>query len=1315
MKRILSVLLVAVMLFGALAGLLPGTAVKVQAEEIETGNVSYDRVAADAMEQTYASLKDKLFGVNKDPYLQNVLTVNVSGGDTYQLYCNPYTGEVIYYNATEENGISTNPYDFGNPDDGNEISDVVKEQLLSQVVVSYKGKDGNLKYMYSFTEAAKRGQIQVKTIKNGIRVQYSIGRENANYLMPGWITKEAFEKKIVAPLDKRKEELSAAYDGQLRYTSGSQKGDYTPYGIFVEEVYNKIVPDGVTYTLQDPNKPGAVKETMFKKYPITAKINDETGTNYAIYVVSEGLAPAQKSRIEALIKTYCPNYTYEDVLEDNEITGYESKAETPPFFKLALEYTINPATGALDIRLPSNGILYDETLFELEYISTLNYLGAGKMDTVTYGDYASQNGIAYGGDAKEEMLYDGYVFYPDGSGALFEYSDLYTDTKKTSIAWSGKVYGQDYAYYTVSGQHQEAVRLPVYGVINTDDVAEVPMLGADNNQLVDDNGKKLYDLVPVRSGFLAILEEGDALTSLSVSFGAARHNYASVYPTYYPRPKDTYDLADSVSVSGNTEWTVVADRKYTGSYRTRIELLSSNEANWVGMATKYREYLKGNGTLTPLANTASQIPLYLEAFGAIETTKQILSFPVTVNVPLTTFDNVGEIYDDLKNSGITNVNFKLTGFANGGMNANYPAKIKWEKAVGGKRGFRELIEKAETEGFGVYPEFDFLYLSHESSGDGVSLKKIGARTVDNRYCSKQIYDAVYQQFTSFFDMCVATNLIGGYYEKLATKLSKFDEGTFGLSLSTLGSDLNSNFDEDNPINREQAKQDIEQLLANVTKSYSVMLSGGNRYAINYADHILEMPLDSSNYRYASASVPFMAMVLHGYVNYAGNALNMSGDSEYNLLKSIENGAYPYYLLSYNTENAMLLKKDESLSKYYSIRYDIWRWKDSDAKTGDGTVIEQYRTLNAALADLQTAEMVDHKFIRGERNLKDYETAANKKALHDAVLAAVKAEIAARETDLFNLMKTERDIYLSAKKNDEDFCSFIESYVIGGYDVTIDPTATKWAKEFEGIDPTDTAAIAAKKAEIEERETLAAVLADFANALYADGVAKSYAEKVFDAYYNGDGLAELGVRLGLTVKVNADVDAIIAKADAFIGDALTDGEKAALWADVRTLIAANTDTGAGETILEELKVILGDVPTDEDAALFNKLVYAGFGDAKIAALATGFSKTVADTDALAALVKLCRDTRGFIMALVNDVTVDYDFNKTNSEATDGTNYVDTDYTLKDERLVMVTYEKQDGTLVRFVLNYNLFDVTVRIDGEPYVIPSYSFWRDPATIS
>ena len=1043
MKRILSTLLVAVMLFGTIVGLIPASTVRVYAASGE--DEGYMVAVENAVTKRYKSIKDKL---DNDKSMQLRLAVTADNGDVYKLYANQYTGEVIYYNEATGEAITTNPYDLCGLESAEnveaserrpEISLAVKERLMSQVVVSYKGKDGASKTMYSFTDAARNGQISIKPIATGIRVQYTIGRENATYLMPAWITTDRFEEEIVTPLNDYMAELQAALE------LDPLNEELTEAIVDLQFNIDKLTSDGATYTLFDPNKfAGAAEGTtehallleMQSSYPITAKTDPVTGKFYAIWTVADDLVPAQKKNIETLVRTYCPDYTYEDLEADNAFTGYVSKEETPPLFKLSLEYTINKEDGSLDIRLPANSILYDETLFQLESISTLNYMGAGHMSESTYDSYYEDHEgtvwddanafpskkDAYEGNRDGEYLMDGYVFYPDGSGAIFEFNDLYTKTNKPNVFWSGKIYGQDYAYYTVTGKNQEAIRLPVYGVVSTTSVSH----SADYK-----------DISTKQSGFLAILEEGEAMTNLAVAFGATTHHYASVYPIYYPRPKDTYDLADSISVSGNTEWTVVADRKYTGSYRTRVIMLSEDPSatyapSWVGMATAYRDYLKGNGVLNPITAEAvkEQIPLYIEAFGAYETTKQILSMPVDVKVPLTSFEDIMTIYNDLSTEeGIYNINFKLTGFANGGMLSTYPAKLKWEKAVGGKSGFRDLIALAEEKDFGVYPEFDFSYISNEAAFDGVSLKGLGARTVDNRYCSKQIYDAVYQQFTSYFDMCVSTNLIAKYYEKFSDKLSEYHEdGSFGLSVGTLGSDLNSNFDEDNPINREEAKEDIVKLLGSMKDSYkTLMINSGNSYALGYADHILNMPLTGSNFRYASASVPFMAMVLHGYVNYTGSPINMAGDTAFNLLKLIENGAYPYFQLSYNTENTMLLKKDEVLNKYYSIRYDIWRWADPDNKDeGDGEIVRQYKKLNEYLAELQRAEMVDHAFIIGERKLQPSEIAANKLALKNTVLAAVAAKIADSEAAFYNNLSGALTLRDTVAAYDADIYDYLQS-------------------------------------------------------------------------------------------------------------------------------------------------------------------------------------------------------------------------------------------------------------------------------------------------
>lgn len=49
----------------------------------------------------------------------------------------------------------------------------VKSMLLSQIILSYE-ENGKSYTMYSYTEAAARGQINVKYVKNGIRVEYAM-------------------------------------------------------------------------------------------------------------------------------------------------------------------------------------------------------------------------------------------------------------------------------------------------------------------------------------------------------------------------------------------------------------------------------------------------------------------------------------------------------------------------------------------------------------------------------------------------------------------------------------------------------------------------------------------------------------------------------------------------------------------------------------------------------------------------------------------------------------------------------------------------------------------------------------------------------------------------------------------------------------------------------------------------------------------------------------------------------------------------------------------------------------------------------------
>lgn len=906
MKRILSTVLA---ILTVLSCFTFGSVYVVSADDTVSGSTpAYEQALYDAVNQKYLNGKDK---ITSDPNMKLML----QKGD-YALYCNEFTGEVAYHNVKTDQVLTSNPTNLSGllPEgtEGNHKTENQLTKLMSQVEISFVDNTGKTEDFFSFVEAAYRDQIDVKLMMNGFRVEYIMGRMNSTYLLPGVVLEEDYLKNVYNIVELKLQEV----EDEFGLDSEAYEAVYTAY-MKLETWYHASNYD--TEILAD------FKSEFAKKYPEVYKPASQGGKT--IYYLDEStITDREKVYLENLIKTYCPDFTQDTLDAMHGATGYVQVNDETPVFRIAIEYVLED-DGALSVRLPASSIRFDETRYTLNYVKILQYFGAGNL------------------------LNDGYVFYPDGSGAIVEFDDFYSksdNTLRESVELSASVYGEDYAYYNIdtNSKHSETIRMPVYGIVS--------------DEYVDTVTKR-------DNGFLAILEEGDALANINTSFGGTVHNYASAYAVFYPRPSDSYNMSEAISVADNKEMTIVSDKKYTGFYKIRYIMLSDKEdpmtqlggskydASYVGMADAYRDYLVARNYISALTATEvkNQMPVYIESFGSMETTQKIMSIPWTVDAPLTSFEDVAAMYNKLKTNGVSNVNFKLTGFANGGMNYHYPEKLKWISALGGKSGFEDLLVKAKSEGFGVYPDFDFSYVLGTYEGSTIRLKKHAARAVDDRYCSRQVYDNIYQEFFSYFDICVSPTSILEYVKEFEEYFVEYQP--IGISVSTLASDLNSDFNEDNSLNRSDAQDYMVETLDYLKKTYgSVMSSGGNVYSIRYLDHLLSVPTDSSNFKWESKTVPFMGMVLHGYINYTGSAINESGDGEYQVLKAIENGAALYYMLIY--QNASLLKEDENLSKYYSVRFDIWF----------DTILDQYNTLNNAIGDLQLYEIVNHKFLVAER-------------------------------------------------------------------------------------------------------------------------------------------------------------------------------------------------------------------------------------------------------------------------------------------------------------------------------------------------------------
>lgn len=909
-KRIISAFLTLVMVFGAVVIAEKATVVEIaaaeetEAEEEKTINYLVDGYATPQAKIADMTLMKEQYG--------------------YKLYVEEYTGEIAFEDTKTGEILFSNPYDVAQG--YNWASPNLRHRLLSQIELTYEevGKSG-IKEMKSYTEAALRDQIITKHIKGGVRVEYTIGELATQRLVPRMISKTRFEELILNRITDT--------NNYERLRSFYYCYDTSDVGLTEREV----------------------KEIQ-ASFPITKQ--------FAIYVCTPDIEPEELKKLETIIKTYCPTYTFEEMEQDHADCDYVASDEAPANFRMAIEYTINE--DGLEARLPANGIRFDESHFTLKEITLLPFMGSGCA------------------------INTGYTFIPDGSGALIRFEDL----EKVRYNISGEIYGKDFAYHELTDQHYETMRLPVFGLVENREITTTTTQPGHN---VPTESKSVDD-----RGFFAVITEGDSMARLMSEHGGVEHAYHSVYAIFSPRPSDKYSLSSTASSGSGSggAWTVTSSRRYMGSYKIQYYMLDDEakveaagagyEASYLGMAQAYRDYLEGNGIITKLdANeTSKDMPLYIESFGSIQTSDKFLSLPVTVDTALTSFSNIQTMYDELSEAGVSNINFRLTGYYNGGLEHTYPVDLDWIDSLGGEDGYSDLLAYAKEKDFDVYPDFDLAYVHNSDWFDGVEEKDHLVKSIDDRYMSKREYDAAMQTFEQSMSMAISPSVYSHFLSEIDEDLKGFGDMD-SISVSTLGTDLNSDFDEEDPYNREDSKNFTELALGTLADKYNVMVNGGNAYVLPYADHLINVPTESSNFQKAAVSVPFYAMVLHGYVNYTGSAINMEGDLRYARLKSLENGASLYFTLCY--DNTSALKGSDTYNKYYSVSFEDW--KDE--------LIEYYTELNGALGDLQTDCITDHSFLNASRIVtKETEnlTEAELEALEKAEAAEKAAEKAWNERE-----------------------------------------------------------------------------------------------------------------------------------------------------------------------------------------------------------------------------------------------------------------------------------------------------------------------------
>ncbi len=513
---------------------------------------------------------------------------------------------------------------------------------------------------------------------------------------------------------------------------------------------------------------------------------------------------------------------------------------------------------------------------------------------------------------------NGYTLVPDGSGALI----YHNNEKATYGAYKQAVYGRDTALVLdLLTAEEETVRLPIFGMTN---------------------GKH---------GYVAVIDAGDGVATINAMTSGTINSYNNAYASFRFRP---YTMA--TFYQGNTyAHDGVGDSQQTlmlpsvqpahMDFTVKYILMEQDELTYVDMAETYRDHLIANGSLADTAS-AQEAPLYLELLGGVTKEDVVLGVKLPVMQTLTTFKEAEKIVGALRDGGVDDMLVKYTGWQSGGMESKIPAKISFESKLGGSKGYKAFAEYAKNARIDLFMDFDFL--NFYQGGNGLSTFTDSVQTIENTPTYIYTYDdnTMVKDIADRWRLLTPRMAVSAVQEMLKER-EKLEDAH--LSLSTMGTTVYSDFTKKaNGIDRANASALWQAALSMASEaSGQLMVDGGNAYALPYTTHVYDAPMTCTLFDIEDEAVPFYQIVLHGYLSYSTEPLNLSSDPQRTMLKALETGSSLAACLM-AADNHVL--EDTHYDDVYSGNYELWL----------SVLCESYGQTSEILKAVANAPIIDHR-------------------------------------------------------------------------------------------------------------------------------------------------------------------------------------------------------------------------------------------------------------------------------------------------------------------------------------------------------------------
>lgn len=285
---------------------------------------------------------------------------------------------------------------------------------------------------------------------------------------------------------------------------------------------------------------------------------------------------------------------------------------------------------------------------------------------------------------------------------------------------------------------------------------------------------------------------------------------------------------------------------------------------------------------------------------------------MNVETAASTFEGIQAFGRQLAERNVASFNALLLGAINGGMQFRVPHTATIEKSLGGTEGLSSLTKFFDGTQGRAYLGVDFTRVYR--NGNGLNTSTQISRFISNDTAVLSGYSPSSGRRDPDDSAYLLNPLsYGAIIDRFHEDGARIGANT--LFVSSLCSYLSGNYDERHEVTREESKNiTVASLEKLVNNGYTLLADGGNAYTLKYLRAVTDISLGSSEMSMESYAIPFVGMVLHGYMEYSGVALNQQGSYQKALLKNIESGAGLHYVLM--TEDPLLLA-DTSCSDYYS--------------------------------------------------------------------------------------------------------------------------------------------------------------------------------------------------------------------------------------------------------------------------------------------------------------------------------------------------------------------------------------------------------------